>query len=323
MSAADAGAVATQRCASDGHVGGTGGWWPAAAWERDWGSAHPRVLCTNLRCRACGEAVRTVDDQRVPGDLRVLDARPGDDLVAALGLVAEAGHRTYACACRAASLADVRALASHEPERALDVAWSCAGHPVLALPATIDGLEITDARLEAVIDRALEGRGPAFSAPGSAPFRHPSVWLARLAVALGDRAQAARIGLRASARLDDADPQVCRAAINLFRLVPGLPGFLRLGPLLATEVARYEGVPAAMGRDLAYELRECVEHQLRLGHFPELEAGIRVDLLSGKGSPGFLFHLGRTDPGFLRAHAAALGQGRLGPDLVREALTAP
>jgi len=309
-------------CGHDGHIGGLGYWYPEAAWIRDWAAPHPRVLCNHLACRACGQTVRKVDGARLPvGDLARVALRPGDELEAALALTPHGPSRTYACGCRAVTLTEVLALEPTPDERRHELPWSCQGHPWLMLPALVDGVDLRADRLEAVVDGALTDAAPTgFSPPGVAAHRHPSVWLAHVVATLEDRSLAARIGELTAARLDDPDAKVRRAAINLFRLVPGLAGFPRLGEMLESHRSAFDGVTVATARDLGHELRECIEWQLRSGSHAALERAIRADLLAGRGTAGMLFHLGRTDRSFLTTHAPALEAGRLGAHLVREAL---
>jgi len=309
------------RCAFEGHIGGLGFWLPQAPWVRDWGAPHPRVLCNHVRCKACGEVVRHVDGAVSKGEAGVV-MRGVPATIAfdeALVLVPDAAARTYACGCRSVSLAECLALApSAEPERALNLPWVCAGHPALALPAAVDGVPFDDATLEALVAHALAGRIPAAFAPaGVALFRHPSVWLAHIAASLEDPGARDRMGHAAASRLDDADPKVRRAAINLYRLVPGLAGHQRLGEVLRQTPHLFDGVPAAMGRDLGYELRECLEWHL---DDPLIADVVRDELVQGRGTPGLLFAIARVDRGFVLVNQAVVAATSLGPERVQQAL---
>lgn len=316
-------------CHCRGHVGGADVWYPDTEWDRDVGALHPRVACTNLACGACGTEVRQLVGYELGCGLHVRGPghRVGRALGVAVGLVPSANSRAYACGCASYATARTEALWSdddgwHSPE----LPWECAGHPELTLPTEVDGVVLSASTdWPQLVADALAGRLPvAWSPPGILHERHPAAWIARIVAHLSDGLLADRISREVSSHVLSPERRVRRAAINFFRHCSGGPGSEKLGDALSGHLALFEGVqvPGAR-RDLAYELRECLAVQLATHPTDSLMELVKGELLSGRGTTGFLLWTGRHDPAWLAEHGATLvskkvvSEGRLRRVLAR------
>ena len=98
-----------------------------------------------------------------------------------------------------------------------------------------------------------------------------------------------------------------RAAINFYRHCPGAAGAELMGKALTNHLHLFENqqVPGAR-RDLAYELRECIEVQLPRAAVPGLAAVVKSELLAGRGTTGFVLWAGAREPAWLAQNAANL-----------------
>jgi len=186
--------VTRRRCRPHPQLVGADYWLPVEPFEVSWAVA---VGCNNLRCRDCGEAVRT-------------EGPPGRTV------------RRYRCACRE-HLETWTYWVGGEPEDLYPetLRWYCAGHPALTLPAVLDGVPL-DAETDWVVVVA--------AAVLEEPFRPPGIdlrqaWLVRLFHLLhGERAA---LCAAIAALLHATDPRLVRGALDFFaaeRKAPGAEG---------------------------------------------------------------------------------------------------
>lgn len=299
-------------CHGRGHVGGADVWYPGTEWDTDVGALHPRVACTKLQCGACGTQVRQLVGYELGCGLHVRGpgTRGGRALELALGLVPNPHSRAYACGCTSYATARTEAMwPDGEGWHSHELSWECAGHPELALPADVDGVVLTiSTDWPQLVAETLAGQLPvAWSPPGILHERHPAAWIARIVAHLTDRLLADRLSREIASHLLSSEVRVRRAAINFFRHCTGGPGSEKLGDALTGHLALFEGeqVPGAR-RDLAYELRECMEVQLATHPTDALMELVKGELLSGRGTTGFVLWTGRHDPVWLAEHAATL-----------------
>lgn len=207
--------------------------------------------CGHLRCTKCGEDVRawTGAVPKLPIGRAVLAAiRAADTLdhVLADGTFTRSDERFYACACTSHDESSGRGL-DDDPE-AWEMAsrppWSCGGHPVLAPPDTIDGVDL-DA-IEATVDAALEGT--------AVPGPYGDAGLSRLWHLLRPGPIADRLDAAVRARLDDPRADVRLRVIDFYDRNPGAPGAALLARRLAEHPEAFFGVPNPLpgGRDLGW-----------------------------------------------------------------------
>lgn len=117
-------------------------------YDFDWRPAYTVIGCSHLRCTACDSAVvHALTDQR-----------------------------TYSCSCTRLEVSTP--LRVNDPEEG-PLAWVCAGHAPLALPAVLDGVAISADTLLPVVTLILGGQ--LIGTPELAGF-----WLARLHALLPD-----------------------------------------------------------------------------------------------------------------------------------------
>lgn len=204
---------------------------PAAAFEYDH-AALPRRGCNRLRCPTCGELVRHEDHQRVgtamaPADAAALYAR---ESVAGSPMVSPARDaRLYLCRCRAwVQSRREDALADPDPDslpQRMGLAWRCAGHPPLTLPAELDGVTVTVAALPRLCAEALGGWSP----PGAAPADRSGVaWAARLHARLAGTEWADAVDSACTRALADASDEVQARARALLATIPLPASTMRL-----------------------------------------------------------------------------------------------
>jgi hypothetical protein len=94
--------------------------------------------------------------------------------------------------------------------------WQCGGHPLLELPAEIDGVPVAgEAEAGSLAERALAG----FAGP-IARERDAANWTARLYARLKGLPAADRVGSAAACRLGDPDAAVRERAIRFFSVFP-------------------------------------------------------------------------------------------------------
>jgi len=135
-------------CAGRGALGASGEAAPASPAVYQHGGLRRGVLCSNLRCVACGVALRWRDGLQVVGGTAVLPAAfAAGDPAAAEGVARGlASHRLYLCRCAYYSCGGEISLAVGReiPRLGLPPPWGCAGHPPATLPITVGGVEIRD-----------------------------------------------------------------------------------------------------------------------------------------------------------------------------------
>ena len=303
---------ATRACDQQGHIGGADAWYPDTDWDRDVGALHPRVACTHLRCDDCGASVRQLVGHELASGLHVRGpgAKGSGPLGSALKLVANPHSRAYGCDCTSSATARTESLLpAGDDWRGHELPWSCAGHPELTLPAEVDGVSLTASTDWAgLVAEALAGRLPAaWSPPGVLHARHPAAWLARIVAHLADRSLADQLSREVAPQLLSGDLAVRRAAINFYRHRPCAPGSEQLGDALTGHLSLFDGQQVAGARrDLAYELRDCLEVQLANSPTPALIDLVKAELLAGRGTTGFVLWTGGHDPDWIADHAATL-----------------
>ena len=198
---------------------------PTDPHEYCWLGREPVVGCSHLRCGVCGEPVKQKPGFIIAGELGVFRSPQWRERVDALYdgdewerlpfLQQEPTYRLYVCRCGPVEESFQRELSmtsvSGNPEGGDPIPWTCQGHPVLALPTTIDGVRLNDeVDVARMTQDALRGAG----APGG---RDATAWLREVLDRLEDGDAAAAIRRSARTALGDKDVNLQIAALEFFR----------------------------------------------------------------------------------------------------------
>lgn len=273
-------------CIPAGSLVGPDLWRPSEPFDYAWG----RFGCNQLRCGACGEPVRS---HVVPGK----------------------GVRRYACACQSRNERDYLVLGADAGfDHEFVTRWYCAGHPRLALPATIDGIAVApDGPFAPIVGSALGS--PPFVAPG---FRGTSFWVQRLFRLLVDAPQQPQVSRAVGAELSSADPAVVRAATDFFRELPWAAGAEQLAEVLDRDRARLRATPdpgSPSGASLHDRFLEVLEPRLAVVRDgapvdrAALDAARRA-LIAGEAGSGMIVRIAASDSTWFIDHAADIVRAR-------------
>jgi len=235
-------------------------------------------------------------------------------------------NRHYECDCESWDEGYVRSLAPESDD--LVFPWECAGHPVAELPLSLDGVEISDASLPAVVQEALRGQVPAQARPEERSA--PAGWVLKLYLLLDGTSPAVTVGQVVAAGLTDPDPVVRLGALRFFARAPGAPGAERIEELvLAKDRRLYQGVPDPTGLgdwDLEGWLRAALASRVGLVDeagaplFAQARELAQVEALSRGVVEGMAFALYEADPPWFREHAVEIV--RRTPEALADVLTA-
>ena len=262
-------------------------------WDYGWPGNRLGLGCGHLMCRACGETVRSwigAAPKLPVGRAALAAIRAADTLAGVLadGSFTPADERFYACACASFSEAFGRGLGEGDEawEMATRPPWRCGGHPVLAPPDTVDGVDLDG--IEAVVDAVLDG------GPHPGPFGDAG--LSRLWHLLRPGPHADRLDAAVSARLDDPRDDVRQRTIDFYDRNPEAPGAVTLAACLATSPERFFGRPNPLpgGRDLGWWAMQALAGRLVFGAAPA-ERALAVRLVASRAVPPAL-RLAVDDP---------------------------
>lgn len=239
------------QCSSDGWVVDDRAM-PIDAVDHDFARV-PILGCTNLRCSLCGATVRSIARYNfaVPNPhadvLRaLLDA---EDPTASPHLTT-APFRLYICRCQYHTEVTQHPLDDLDGGVRVAGTWKCAGHPIVELPHTFDGVLVAPDTIAALVDQALAGAIP----PGAhAMDQTQASWVARLCVRLEGTTHARSVAAAVAAHLTDPDVMVRTRAVRFFTTLGGrYIEVARPDELLRTHAALFEGVPNAF-KDISRE----------------------------------------------------------------------
>lgn len=174
----------THVCIGDGYLVGPADPVPVQAEIYYFGNLGPTVVgCNQLRCRRCQAIVRQ-QTKLIANDweLDVAALYAAEDWLSVAGV--ERGQaRLYCCTCTVVANDHPQRLRVDEddafdaPFESAPPPWCCAGHPALALPATLDGVIVPEADWSALVRGVLDGTLRPSSRP---PFDEPRHWLLQL-----------------------------------------------------------------------------------------------------------------------------------------------
>ena len=219
------------RCKNGGYCVSADEWLPTEPFDFDWVQLKPIVGCNRLRCGQCDVEVRSLLGVELGPGLQATEAE-----VYALVAAGDASRFLPSPTCRIYACRHFNTVAKSffraEPENdhAPFTPWGCGGHPVLSLPAVLEGISIDeDSDWTELARRSFAGT--------LGVSLHPSVdresgfWLQRLCRLVGQPV-AQEIARAAAALVLDPDPRVRLGSIVFFRLGWNAPGAELLAPAL-------------------------------------------------------------------------------------------
>jgi hypothetical protein len=230
-------------CIADGYLVDHSEWLPSEPFDYAFVVIAPYIGCNNLRCANCGKQPRGAVGLSAP---RGMTAREIYALLAdparAPQLARDAhGHgRLYACECYQTLVFSGRG--AQEP---LDLIteerspWTCQGHPPLALPARLDGIDLSPATdWKSLAREVFSGARTPHVDRSLASI--PGFWMQRLYGVL-DEPMAAPISRAVSELLLDPDESVRRGALFFFRLLWSAPGAERVAEAARDHASLFSG----------------------------------------------------------------------------------
>ncbi len=273
-----------------------------------WPLADVPIGCNRLRCRKCGELVRS-GNKFGPGpefNTRWLEAlrAPDWNALAASGVLKhDSIYRLYVCGCLQHAETLYRYIEEEEAWQVVDPPppWRCDGHPRLALPADVDGIAIGPATDFA----ALVSRAFAETLPREVTGVFGDHWLSRLFHLIKHDPAGEKLSRAVLAELTaSSDPSVRVEALDFFRRNPSAPGAGELLALGRAQRDRFAGVvnPKAPETDLLYFLLQALACQIDEGDRAPLEF-LQEQMLEPGPKPGYLVDvLKRHAPDWIQKH---------------------
>lgn len=227
-----------------------------------WPVRTPSLGCTRLQCERCGEAVRSeggwrLKDHAAEHTVELFDAADWGTSEWVESEGDERSRRVYVCRCEAWQASYPRPVS--EADEIVELPWRCAGHPLAALPLSLDGIEVRDDNVRALVARNYGGW-----VPEAAPDFHRRIfrfWTLRLYGRVFGTPEASVIAHAAMGHLLDPSPAARHAALHFTWTHPTNEAAEALSLLEAADVALFAGQTAPEGearRDLGAELKKTI-----------------------------------------------------------------
>lgn len=289
-------------CAKGGSLVGTKQWLPREPFDYDWGRTNPHIGCNHIHCGSCGETVKAVP--------------------------ASEHERRYRCRCAeyvATKPTPLKLDANPDWVQLMEPtpdSWSCAGHPALKVPTTLDGVAISSDRL---VDAARAG----FASP---PFVPPDTsghafWVSRLFWILPDSLRPA-LGEAVSQLLLVPDMRVAVRAMSFYSEQRMAAGGERLAAIARDHGARLATIPDpdhpawTVEKELLTALKFRGFRRDDTGQLvdPEAHEVLREAVRAGKNPDKVVYTFGRLEPEWLAANAAEIVKNG-GPKLMRDVVS--
>lgn len=284
-------------------------WLPIEPFDYDWVQLGPVVGCNRLACHECGVQVRSLLGFDLPENSQA------DEVYELIGrndssrFIESANYRIYSCR-HYSIVAKFHFPAVQQNDYATWTPWECAGHPVLSLPALLEGVAIDEKNDFGQLARK------SFAGELGVSL-HPSVdrvagfWLQRLYRLLGDLPASAKTAGAAADQLLDPNPRVRMGAISFFNLGWNAPGADRLAPALRDHPELFadvlvDGNPMTLER----QLLEVLDYRIinKVGDTVALEL-MRAALsrrFQPVGLKQYLFGMAEVDQKWLLEHGDEL-----------------
>jgi hypothetical protein len=298
---------ALNRCRAGGALVGAGRIFGPEPFDYLWPKSDMVIGCNRLQCSQCGKLVRSRagyyhGPNAFDAGPRVFETEDWETLIAPGVLIHVDDERLYACACRR----ETESVERYLDEEEQPPPWRCAGHPRLAIPGRLDGIEISiETNFEQLAQYALSQRLVA-ERPSAAVWKKS--WLTRLFNLLSHEPLAERLSRAVLGEVENPDPVIRVEAIEFFRRNPKAPGAERLVELGRRHAEWFAGVanPFSPDTDMLYYLLQALAAQLDAGERAPLEF-VRARLLEPGPKPGYLIGaLQRHDSEWLKKNRSAI-----------------
>lgn len=269
------------------------------------------VGCSHLVCAGCGATVRnaiglsfrTKDDRT---DLAQIYATT--DLAAHPALQpARADYRLYLCKCSRWLETSQSELGDPDPDPDRDptMPWGCAGHPVLSIPGTVDGVEVgTRAELQKLVVAGFHGVFP----PAVRRSDTQVGWMARLYRRLPAQHAAAVVDAAVVA-LHDPEIPVRGRALGFFRYTPDEAGLTHVAALFDDARPLIDGVLDPIGLQKDDSLADSAWRALQplIGKQGGARERARADALAkGRGTRALYYVLAAADSSWFAQHVGEI-----------------
>lgn len=283
----------------------------------------PPVGCSRLRCTSCGVAVRNAPGlafiDRDDVSSRVLSElydRPELGSSPLLGPT-RPDYRLYLCRCR--RWLEIRSHELEDPDRddptAPDLPWRCDGHPAIAFPHDVHGVNIASVEeLRELVIRGFRGFDPPKIRPGEVDAQ----WLTRLYYRLTP-AHAGVVAQVATACLTDLEPLARQRALHFFDDVRDSRARDALAQVLGSQRQLFADVPDKLPLHICDTTLEHTAWRIlreSLAQPGPARDLARADALGGRASRALYDALCRADPAWVTEHADELA--RAAPARVEE-----
>jgi hypothetical protein len=301
----------------DGYLVDERGWVPTRAEDYNWVHLGQVVGCSNLRCESCHERVRQAPGFVEPSQPAavVFEALGRPDPSTVLTRHPDGFGRLYACSCFVLRVAaQFQSVAEPlDPITETRAPWSCAGHPVLVLPADLDGVAVSSSTNLVALARGTAGGTIATQVPPAfAAVR--GFFLLRLFHLVDDPPLREAISRAVAAVLDDGDARVRVAALGFFQIAFAAAGAERVAELARDRIDLFVGVPDPDGGPSLFDrLLEVLESRMRSGaggapRDPNALEQVKQLALRPPGIGGVVYSLVREHQDWLADNAAAMIQ---------------
>lgn len=297
------------RCGGGGSCVSGNEWLPSELFDYDWVQLGPVVGCNRLACQECGVQVRSLLGFDLPENSKA------DEVYELIGrndssrFIESASYRIYSCR-HYSIVAKSHFPAVQQNDFATWTPWECAGHPLLSLPALLEGIAIDESTdFGQLARKSFAGE--------LGVLLHPSVdrvrgfWLQRLYRLLDDRPAAAKVARAAADLLLDRDPRVRMGAIAFFNFAWNAPGADRLAPALRDHPELFadifvDGNPMSLER----QLLEVLDYRIVNGVGDTVALELMRAALSRRFKPvgleQYLFGMAKVDQKWLLEHGDEL-----------------
>lgn len=279
----------------------------------------PPVGCSSLRCLNCGARVRNAvglafrerDDvpPRVLSEIYDLPDLASSPLLGPT----HPDYRLYVCRCR--RWLAIRSYELADPDgddpTAPDLPWRCDGHPTIAFPHDIHGVQVASSgRLRELVIRGFHG----FDPPNIRPSEVDAQWLTRLYYRLSP-SDAGIVAQVATDCLTDPEPLARQRALHFLDDVRDSRARDELAQVLAAKRPLYADVPDKLPLHICDTTLEHTAWRIlreSLAHAGPARDLARADALDGRASRALYDALCRADTAWVGEHAEDLARAAPG-----------
>ena len=232
-----------------------GGWFCSGEdeWPADPSHFHTPGLdrslgCTCLQCQACGARVRSAAgwvwrSGAADHVAEIYASANWSDSPWAEEYDFQPVKRIYACRCQLWT-SSMRRPVRDTSEQDI-IPWACSGHPLAELPLMLDGVEVRQGNLDALVARNYEDWAP----EGAIPRHHRlfRFWTLRLYCRLFGTPAADVVAQAAMSHLLSPSPAARRAALHFAWTHPSEPAAVALSEIPLASMRLFAGQQAPAG----------------------------------------------------------------------------